>query len=52
MLTPFVLTIGPDGSYTLEPDTAPDIEEEDTSVRKELGYIHHAGQYNICTGIF
>ena len=32
MLTPFVLTIGPDGSYTLEPDTAPDIEEEDTSV--------------------
>lgn len=32
MSTPFVLTIGPDGSYTLEPDTAPDIEEEDTSV--------------------
>ena len=32
MSEPFVLTIGPDGSYTLEPDTAPDIEEEDTSV--------------------
>ena len=32
MSTPFVLTIGPDGSFTLEPDTAPDIEEEDTSV--------------------
>lgn len=32
MSTPFVLTIGPDGSFTLEPDTAPDIEEDDTSV--------------------
>ena len=32
MSEPFVLTIGPDGSFTLEPDTAPDIEEEDTSV--------------------
>lgn len=32
MSEPFVLTIGPDGSYTLEPDNAPDIEEEDTSV--------------------
>jgi hypothetical protein len=32
MSEPFVLTIGPDGSYMLEPDTAPDIEEEDTSV--------------------
>ena len=33
MLTPFVLTIGPDGSFSLEPDTTPDIEEaEDTSV--------------------
>ena len=32
MSTPFVLTIGPDGSSTLEPDTAPDIEEDDTSV--------------------
>lgn len=31
MSEPFVLTIGPDGSFTLEPDTAPDIEE-DTSV--------------------
>ena len=32
MLTPFVLTIGPDASFTLEPDTAPDMEEDDTSV--------------------
>jgi hypothetical protein len=33
MSEPFVLTIGPDASFTLEPDTAPDIEEtEDTSV--------------------
>ena len=32
MSEPFVLTIGPDGSFTLEPDTAPDIEAEDTSV--------------------
>ena len=32
MSTPFVLTIGSDGSFTLEPDTAPDIEEDDTSV--------------------
>ena len=32
MSEPFVLTIGPDGNFTLEPDTAPDIEEEDTSV--------------------
>lgn len=33
MSEPFVLTIGPDGSFTLEPDTTPDIEEtEDTSV--------------------
>jgi len=32
MSEPFVLTVGPDGSFTLEPDTAPDIEEEDTSV--------------------
>lgn len=32
MSEPFVLIIGPDGSFTLEPDTAPDIEEEDTSV--------------------
>jgi len=32
MSEPFVLTIGPDGSFTLEPDTAPDIEEDDTSV--------------------
>ncbi|MBR4645252.1 MAG: DUF4738 domain-containing protein [Bacteroidaceae bacterium] len=31
MSEPFVLTIGTDGSFTLEPDTAPDIEE-DTSV--------------------
>lgn len=32
MSEPFVLTVGPDGSFTLEPDNAPDIEEEDTSV--------------------
>lgn len=33
MSEPFVLTVGPDGSFTLEPDTTPDIEEtEDTSV--------------------
>lgn len=33
MSEPFVLTIGSDGSFTLEPDTTPDIEEiEDTSV--------------------
>ncbi|MBO7069505.1 MAG: DUF4738 domain-containing protein [Bacteroidaceae bacterium] len=32
MSTPFILTIGPDGSFSLEPDTTPDIEEEDTSV--------------------
>ena len=32
MSEPFLLTVGPDGSFTLEPDMAPDIEEEDTSV--------------------
>lgn len=32
MSTPFLLTIGLDGSFTLEPDTTPDIEEEATSV--------------------
>lgn len=31
MSEPFLLTIGPDASFTLEPDTTPDIEE-DTSV--------------------
>lgn len=31
MSSPFVLTIGPDGSFIIEPDTTPDIEETDSA---------------------